>query len=439
MEVGWLLLSCAWKAAVVVVLGVVLLRHRRCSSAAERHAVWAAVVVALLVLPVLSVLWHRSPLAGLLQGTAAQQVLMMADTHAFVTVFAGNEETAASGVRWLAVIWMAGVTVSLLRLAAGYVTASCYLRGAKSFPSPMAGRDAKVQIVVSPTAPVPMVVGIFRPHIVLPPSASEWDAQCLQRVLTHEAEHIRRKDPWWKLAASITVALYWFHPLVWLAARAFATECEHACDDAVLASGSKPSQYAADLIAFARRSTPWSVCESAIPMASPTRLELRIEAILDETKPRQALRRRSVMMYTIALTILLLPLSALQTIARANPAPGPDATSRASASAQPMAQAGDKAGAIQVSGSAQAKKIIRKVNPRYPVDAKEEGVSGLVRLKIRINKDGAVVDAEVEKSPDDRLSASAVEAIKQWVYEPTVLEGKPVEVLATVDVNFALK
>jgi protein TonB len=94
---------------------------------------------------------------------------------------------------------------------------------------------------------------------------------------------------------------------------------------------------------------------------------------------------------------------------------------------------------IRVGGNVQKMKIIKMVPPKYPADAKAEKVQGIVRLKVRINREGFVVETEIEQSPDDRLSASAQEAVSQWVYEPTLLNGKPVEVITVVDVNYTLQ
>ena len=143
------------------------------------------------------------------------------------------------------------------------------------------------------------------------------------------------------------------------------------------------------------------------------------------------------MMYTIVLALILLPLSALQSAARLHATPELEAA--ATAVAEPVAQSDEEPDAIRVGGNVQSQKLTKQVNPRYPEDAKAEGVKGLVRLKVRINKEGAVEELEVEKSPDARLSTAAVDAVKQWVYEPTWLNGKPVDVISTVDVNFSLK
>ena len=92
---------------------------------------------------------------------------------------------------------------------------------------------------------------------------------------------------------------------------------------------------------------------------------------------------------------------------------------------------------LRVGGNVQAANLIRKITPVYPVDAKANGIQGVVRLGVRIDKDGHVSDVTV-LSGDPTLTYVAVEAVKQWLYRPTLLNGSPVEVLTEVDVNFTL-
>lgn len=491
MDAATLLIACAWKAAVLVALAAAMLRLWPRSSAVERRAAWAVVFVALLALPVVSVLWTVAPLS--LEAIPAGSTLVLADTHMVITVLAGEEGTPTHAL-WrtalavLVAVWACGALLLFARLAFAYRAAQRLLRNAAPLP---AGLHFAfwLPIVTARTVPVPMTIGIFRPRIALPADAPHWQPALLRRVLTHEAAHLRHHDPLWQWLASATCALYWFHPLVWHAARAFAMEREHACDDAVLAAGGQPSRYAADLLEFARTAVAGPaphhrLPQAAIPMASPSHLELRIAAILDATKPRQTLRRTNIMIYTIALALLLLPLSALQSAAQSSPpgdlradfarlltpapqpapepAPAPApvavrveglapqsvpqpaaqpiAAPQPVAAAQPVAaQDSDPPARIRVGGNVQKMKIIKMVPPKYPAEAKAEKVQGIVRLKVRINQEGFVVETEVEQSPDDRLTASAQEAVSQWVYEPTLLNGKPVEVITAVDVNYTLQ
>ena len=92
---------------------------------------------------------------------------------------------------------------------------------------------------------------------------------------------------------------------------------------------------------------------------------------------------------------------------------------------------------IRVGGNVQAANVIRKITPVYPVEAKRNRIQGVVRLGVRIDKDGNVSDVTV-LSGDPALTYAAVDAVKQWLYKPTLLNGLPVEVQTEVNVNFTL-
>ena len=90
---------------------------------------------------------------------------------------------------------------------------------------------------------------------------------------------------------------------------------------------------------------------------------------------------------------------------------------------------------IRVGANVQSSKLIRKVDPIYPAQAKAEGIEGSVTLQVTIGEDGQVQSAEpIEGNPI--LAAAAQEAVKQWGYQPTLLNGRPVSVITTVVVPF---
>jgi TonB family protein len=103
----------------------------------------------------------------------------------------------------------------------------------------------------------------------------------------------------------------------------------------------------------------------------------------------------------------------------------------------PADTGGDKPAVIRVGGNVQAANLIASVAPLYPVEAKARGIEGLVKLQVRINVDGRVDSAAVISS-DPALADAAIDAVKQYVYKPTMLNGKPCVVLTTVDVVFRL-
>jgi protein TonB len=85
----------------------------------------------------------------------------------------------------------------------------------------------------------------------------------------------------------------------------------------------------------------------------------------------------------------------------------------------------------------QAHNLINKVIPIYPPDAKRNGIEGTVRFQAINGRDGHVLSLQVV-SGDSRLVDAARDAVMQWVYKPTLLNGEPVEVVTTIDVNFIL-
>jgi len=92
---------------------------------------------------------------------------------------------------------------------------------------------------------------------------------------------------------------------------------------------------------------------------------------------------------------------------------------------------------IKIGGSVQQAKLVRQPKPVYPPLAKQARITGTVHLSAIIAKDGTIQKLEVIGG-HPLLIPSALEAVKQWVYQPTLLNGEPVEVQTTIDVNFTL-
>lgn len=91
---------------------------------------------------------------------------------------------------------------------------------------------------------------------------------------------------------------------------------------------------------------------------------------------------------------------------------------------------------LRVGGNVMQKKVVHMVFPVYPPIAKVAHVSGTVVLHAIIAKDGTVQDLKVISGPE-LLVGSALEAVKQWTYQPTLLNGEPVEVDTTITVIFS--
>jgi protein TonB len=103
----------------------------------------------------------------------------------------------------------------------------------------------------------------------------------------------------------------------------------------------------------------------------------------------------------------------------------------------PEARLETKPGRIRVGGAVRQPTIVSKVEPVYPQQAQEANIQGAVILEVVIGTDGRVQQAWVHRSIP-LLDQAALDAVQQWVYQPTLLNGVPVEVIMTVTVNFTL-
>jgi TonB family protein len=93
---------------------------------------------------------------------------------------------------------------------------------------------------------------------------------------------------------------------------------------------------------------------------------------------------------------------------------------------------------IAVGGKVQEANIVKKVDPVYPALAKATRIQGHVVLAIVIGKDGSVQEITLVTG-HPLLAPAAIEAVKQWTYKPTLLNGQPVEVNTQVDISFTLQ
>jgi uncharacterized protein (TIGR03435 family) len=196
-----------------------------------------------------------------------------------------------------------------------------------------------------------MTCGVLRPAIFLPADAPGWNENNLERALVHELEHVRRYDWPVHCLARIACAVYWFHPLVWIAWRRLALEAERSCDDAVL-RGSEPIAYADQLVALARRRSA-ARRTPVIAMANRSDLSARVGAVLDGKQTRGRAGAWLVTGACVAAAAIVLTMSPLRMVA---------------------APQGNSTAAVQGIPKWEAVSIKRCINP--PVVRRPEGQGG---------------------------------------------------------------
>jgi beta-lactamase regulating signal transducer with metallopeptidase domain len=334
------------KATLLIVLALAVRIVWRRAAAATRHLIWALALGGILALPIIQRIgpaWHVLPIpqpAAQLETTntavpanraSDRSRTVVAPTGAAV---AGGERAQVSaaparGASWslpeiLLVVWLAGVTlvltayvvarVQVARLArrAVPVTAPEWL-GLRDVLAAQLDLDCHVTLLALSGQAMPMTWGTWRPVILLPADADGWSEARRHDVLLHELAHVERRDCLTHLIAVLATAVYWFHPLVWVAARGLRVERERACDDRVIAGGARPSEYAEHLLEIAHACAARPVTAFAsLAMARPSHLATRLLDVLDAHRRRDALTRRLALPGAIAAAFFVLPVAALR-------------------------------------------------------------------------------------------------------------------------------
>ncbi|HEX2080719.1 MAG TPA: M56 family metallopeptidase [Longimicrobium sp.] len=336
-----LLAQIAAKATLVLLLAAVVAALLWRASAATRHMVWCVAVLSVLALPVFSFVlpaWElpllpATPAAAVAESPVADEagdewkmneaVEPLQSTSApAVTAEAGSSRVALSSVA-LAVA-AGGVLLGALWLALGFWGVARLGRRAQVVRDPewlRAAHDAAerlglrrpVLLLRARGAVMPATGGIVWPSVVLPHTADAWPEDRRRAVLAHELAHVKRFDTLTQALAQVACVLFWWHPAVWYAARRLRVERERACDDLVLGSGTRASDYAAHLLEIARAHRGPRVAAAAlVSMARPSQLESRLLWVLDGARTRAVPSARTTLLAVLAGLLIVGPLAAMR-------------------------------------------------------------------------------------------------------------------------------
>lgn len=228
--------------------------------------------------------------------------------------------------KWLAAalwLWALGTAAVAAWLVAGMVAVRRLAASAVPLQSPawidtvadvLADRPLRrsIRFLESETVGTPCTWGTVRPTILLPTVGVDWTEARRRQVVVHELAHVVRFDCLTHLLGRLACAVYWFNPLVWVAARQARVARELACDDAVLNDGGLPSDYA-DLLLETARTAQYGaeVPAAALAMARRSQIGDRLLAILDPVRGRRPLDRPAVTAAGFAALGLLVPLGAV--------------------------------------------------------------------------------------------------------------------------------
>jgi uncharacterized protein (TIGR03435 family) len=329
---GSLAASIIAKVTVATALSLIGAWLARGKRATVRHALLAAAFGVLLLLPIASVVVppvqvkvpvmveSRAAVLPSLEGSKAFPLVTADGGPRVISV--NPKASGFSFFELLLVGWIAGTAIFLVPVAIGLWQIRSVRRSGlpwrrgQSVIETLAldsGIRRRVEVLLHEALPGPMTCGVLHPVIVLPDDADKWKEEDLNRAIVHELEHVRRGDWVSQFIARVACAVYWFHPLVWIAWRRLSLEAERSCDDAVLA-GSEATAYADQLVRMAKR---LSMAKRLPLVAMANRIDLatRVRALLDVRQPRGRIGTFSVALACAAAVVLVTAMSPLIVVA----------------------------------------------------------------------------------------------------------------------------
>jgi beta-lactamase regulating signal transducer with metallopeptidase domain/HEAT repeat protein len=262
------------------------------------------------------------------------------------------------------------------------------------------GLNEAPRLVRSEDAKMPFACGLLRPTIVLPAECDGWTQDRRRAVLLHELAHVRRRDLVGHTVGRFACALYWFHPLVWTAAKRLRSESERACDDLALNCGARASDYAEHLLDIVTGVRHHATPAVALAMARRKEFEGRMLAILDPELRRSAPSRKQTVGLVGGLAVLSLVLGAAVPVERAADGSvrpnGFGASSSPIASDSPSFRDEEMAQSVRTVEKRQERTLERNIEQSVQ-KAVEKGDSGRRRAGEIGSEVGAAVGAAVGK------------------------------------------
>jgi beta-lactamase regulating signal transducer with metallopeptidase domain len=327
------LIECGFRASLPVGAAWAVTRLSPRSSAATRHFVWACAISIAVLLPLTTIAiprWSVAPPARLARFASTVPVKAAPSTIPNVAAKKRIGATAEDKPKdrrssrltpWAiaAWIWTTGAIGVFFYALMGHFAAWQLYRATREVDESWIqnieqltrelGLSGSLSIVESAAVSSPVVLHLWRSIIVMPGAARRWSQARIRAVLLHEVAHIKRNDLLLQSLAQFACVVYWFNPMVWVAAHQLLVERERACDDFVLQSGTSAVEYATHLFEIACGGSASTTTHFAIGLAEyRSQLEQRLRAIVNPRTPRHSatIFRR----FMVALPILLVALAA---------------------------------------------------------------------------------------------------------------------------------
>jgi len=440
-------LNSVWQVPLIFAAGWLAARLARPMGPKVEHRVWVGAVLAEAMLPACHL--ATGDLLGGIWAYLLEFILSGRGGgagNAETRVVVGPGTVLGSGLllpAWLlaaiAITYACVLLYSAMRLVWGLFKANTLLGEAQpvpaeaEFPNVLAaaggvGADS-VQILVSAELAGPVTLGIRRRALLLPEGFLEKVTERdLEAVLAHELAHIERRDFAKNLLYGVFSLPAVYHPALWMSFARLAETREMICDEIAAQAVTGRESYARSLLRLAAM--------LAVPMPARTlhaigifdahSFERRVMNLTGK-RPRVSGIRRLALVAGCAVVSIAACASALA-LRVSFAAAGPVSRAESPDAKRPHVSVNDV-------------KIMSKVQPVYPKKAKEDKntINGAVILTVIIGKEGFPEKIDVKQSLREDYDQSALDAVRQWRWEPYLLNGEPTEVETDVTVIYSIE
>jgi len=445
------LLNVLWQATMLAFAGWICSRLLRSAPARHVYRMWVGCLLLSLLLPLASLGRPTEILPSFMPIKVAVAASSTSPSSSFwqaayVRLFHARVSFGSLNAEWFAGLYLLFIFAWLLRFVSSCnktsrLRRSAYSRQLPTTAVPIVERCKqtfaleRVPILCSAPARGPVTIGQRNPVVIVPEflfvngSDDQWIS-----MLAHEFAHIRRRDFLFNLLLELISSPMSFHPAVLMIKRQISAARERACDEMATTRLIQPASYARALISIAGMMPslrPLSQPDYSLGIFDADILEERIMKLLRNNSPSKFWTTTSLLTTTAILLGLCVSVSAFSF--RVDK--GANASSVLSFGVT-NSQGSD---VLKIGPGITPPKIVSKVQPTYPIDAKKAKRQGVVVVAAVIGTDGKVENVSVLKSVDPSLDQSAMDAVRQWTFEPALKDGKPVKVETHVEINFSLK
>jgi TonB family protein len=433
LQIAWALAHFLWQGAAIAVVLWILLPVLR--DANTRYNACAVALALMCASPVATLFW-LAPHTLTLRATGGR-ILDTALPASSTSTVGWFEANAA----WLFWLWMTGTLVLLARAAVAWWRArGIVTRDFEPVPGSVeqaARRLAvqlgakRVQFRASARVASALVFGWLKPIVVLPAAALGRLTEAeIEALLAHELAHVIRGDFFVNLLQTSAECVLFYHPLVWWVSARMREERELCCDDIAVAVCRDEVLYSRALLRLE---------------------ELRMEPALAATGGRLAHRIRRLLVGCesermpvapgLALLLVLgVSVALLAQTVPPEPTAPPAAPAAPAAPPVPLPPARDAGSTVayHLGADVSMPRPINSIEPEYTEEARAAKLEGSVLLSTIISAEGSATNLKVVTSLDKGLDQKAIEAARKYRFEPGRKGGKPVPVIANIEIVFRL-